>query len=332
MIKLLGVSDLVTRGVTVNRLESLERLAENGHDVSTRVRHKYPRGWDIDWCDCVLFLRAATGDDLNFLKECKLRGKKIWVDTDDDLLNIPFDHQNYFTFRDETLRNAYREIHKLADHVTFSTEMLAASGLAKKWSIIPCSYPDEIVDKLTITRPVAKTIIWRGTHTHEKSLEVFGPGIIEVLRAHPDWRIEWFGHRPWRILEKVQNQWFWHDFCDVTELIQKIHNTHASVHIVPRVDDPFTQARSSVSYVEAAFAGATTVAPAWKEWQLPGALNYTDDFIAKFEQAIAEAGTQAHRDRQQAARTFIRKHRSWTATNKLHAKVLKRIMTAKGSD
>lgn len=331
MIKLLAVSDMTVRGVTVSRLDSLERLAENGHEIAVRTRHKFPKKWDVDWCDCIFFLRAIDADDLSFLKEAKIEGKKIWVDTDDDLLNVPSDHSGYFSMRDPELHVVYKRIHQIADHVTFSTQLLADSGLAKNTSVIPCSYPDEVIERLTKPGVNAKTVLWRGTQTHERSLHEFAPAIVQVMQAHPDWRIEFIGSsNPWRITDHIPN-WYVSGFFDVVDMLQKIHELRASVHIVPRANDLFTRSRSSVSYVEAACSGATTIAPKWVEWELPGTLNYDsiESFAALLEQAIVEAGSDAHKKRWADSVEYIKANRVWSATNKQHAKVLKEIMGGK---
>ncbi len=332
MIRLLAVSDLQVRGVTVNRMESLERLAENGYPVTTKLRGKYPTAWDIDWADIVFFLRAVTADDLAFIKLCKEKGKKIWLDTDDDLLSTPLDHRGHFDFQVEDLRKAYKECHWLADYATYSTATLAAShDKLKRGSVIPCSYPDEVVSRLTAEGPTSKTVYWRGTDTHEKSMDEFGPAIVQVMNANPTWRIEFFGWKPWKILESLKCAgWYVHPFYDVATLLDKLHGLRAAVNICPRHDDAFTQARSSISAIEATFSGAVTVAPDWDEWKLPGVINYRSvaDFAKKFETAIHQAGKPQHKKRWGQTAAYVRANRTWSATNKLHYEAIQAIMGA----
>lgn len=329
MIKLLVVSDLSIRGVTVPRLYSLERLTENGYPVTAKVRNKYPSTYDLEWCDVVYFLRCINEGDLNFIKKAKYLSKKVWVDTDDDLFNTPLDHRGYFDFNNEAVKTTYAEIHKIADYISYSTEELRDSH--KKYnancSVIPCAYPDEIVEHLTEKKSTNKIILWRGTDTHEKSLVEFGPSILEVAKSHTDWQFTFIGFKPWHILERMKNPWRVEPFMDVEDLLFFINQLRPSVHMQPRVDNAFTKSRSSISYVEATFGGAVTVAPDWKEWKNPGVLNYKNkkEFVKQMNSAIKMYGTKAHEKLVDKGVGFIKKFRTWKYVNNLQYAILLKL-------
>lgn len=326
MIKLLVVGDMHERGVAISRAYPLERLAENGYNVTTKIRSKYPNTHDVLWCDVLYFMRAATHQDLQFLRSAKLMGKKIWVDTDDDLLNIPIDHSGYFAFQEVGLRESYIEIHKIADIVTYSTETLAESHkkFNKNFAVIPCAYADERVEDLLENKPVNKIFLWRGTATHEKSMAEYAASILQIAKANPDWEFKFIGYKPWQILEKLKNTWRVEPFMDVEDMLSYIHQIRPAVHLVARTDNLFTRARSSISYAEATFGGAVTIAPDWPEWKKPGIVNYTSkaDFVKK-----ANLAAKKHQSKRVAAASgYIRKNITWSAVNKLHNEVIERII------
>lgn len=329
MIKLLVVGDLHERGVSVSRAYPLERLAENGYNVTTKMRSKYPNSYDVQWCDVLYFLRANTHQDLQFIRTAKLMGKKIWIDTDDDLLNVPIDHSGYFSFQDASLKESYIEIHKIADHITYSTKELADAyrKFNARYSIIPCAYADERVEALLEKKPTNKIFLWRGTSTHEKSILEYASSVAQIAKANPSWEFKFIGHKPWPILEKLQalgNSWRVEPFMDVEDMLNYIHQVRPAVHLITRTDNPFTRSRSAISYVEATFGGAVTIAPDWEEWRKPGIINYKskDEFVKKANRAAKESQTK----RVTQAAQYIKKSATWGAVNKQHFDVMERLM------
>lgn len=323
MIKLLVVGDLALRGVALSRLFSLERLTQNGYPVTAIVRNKYPNTYDIEWCDVVFFMRAITHADLKFLKTCKVLGKKIWVDSDDDILNVPIDHSGYFDFQDNGLRESYIEIHKIADAISYSTQTLMASHLQynKIAHLIPCAYPDERIERLLESKPTNKVVLWRGTATHEKSLLEFTPAILQVARANPDWEFCFSGFKPWTILEKMKNRWEVKPFMEVDDFLEFIHHRRPAVNMVVRTDNQFTRSRSCISYVEATFGGSVTVAPAWEEWKRPGVINYKNkgEFVKKMNY------TMKRKNKTTQSAKYIKENHTWSQVNKLQYKLLEGI-------
>jgi hypothetical protein len=330
MIKLLVISDLSVRGVTVPRLYSLERLAENGYPVTVIVRNKFPSTYDLEWCDVVFILRAININDLNFIKKAKSLNKKVWIDSDDDLFNVPIDHCNYFENQNAELRRAYVEIHCMADAVSYSTKELLASH--SKWSknnfLIPCAYPDERVVRFKESDlPQKKIVYWRGTATHEKSLLEYAPYIVSLAKKNPDWEFHFSGFKPWYILEKIKNNWKTYGFFDVDDLLEHIHGLRPAINMIVRTDNPFTKSRSCISYMETTFGGAVTVAPNWEEWIKPGIVNYKDkkDFIVQMEKTMDQFNKTPNKKRVKKAFEYIEKNMVWSKVNKLQYQVLKSL-------
>jgi hypothetical protein len=168
---------------------------------------------------------------------------------------------------------------RLATDVIVSTPALRDS-LCPSAEIIPNAFNHYALG--FNSSPREKVIVWRGGFTYYRDLETVAGQIKGVAEAFPEWNWHFIGDVSPSIPESIPAERFrLHPYCDLFDYFALLYSLRPSVHIKPLCDTKFNQSKSNAAWMEAAGAGAVTVAPNWPEWTQPGAVNYSQgDFGA----------------------------------------------------
>ncbi len=266
---------------------------------------------EMDWttlkgADAVFFQRPALDDRVAAVKMCKLNGKKVWIDYDDNLHAIPLCNRRYPTYGHPQIQHNIATMAAMADVLTVTTEHLADSFRKlivqfpkdnvfntdpAKVVIIPNAYDPEIQPNLAkAKKPRNKLVLWRGSDSHCKDLMLHTDEICSVIGANPDWKFEFLGEPFWWTIEAIQKI-AKPQTVAVTRAMDPIEYFHyldrqaPALMIVPLEDIAFNRSKSNIAWIEATAAGAVTLAPAWVEWSRPGVITYNDakDFGSKLQ-------------------------------------------------
>lgn len=247
-------------------------------------------------CDIVFLQRPYKKDHLDIVEMAKLNGKKVWVDFDDDLFNVPFSNPAYRIYGNDQSKFNIAKIISLADHVTVSTEPLKKllqdpkAVLNKNVTVVPNAFDDNMLKRPEkVSRK--KVVFWRGSQTHHQDLWCFQDEILDKrINGPKGWTWVFQGDKPWFLYEKLKESALFGDPIDIIEYFKiLLPRVNPLVTIVPLYDTVFNRSKSNIAWIEGCYAGATCLVPRWEGWENPGAVTYSDvtDFGIKLKDMLA---------------------------------------------
>jgi hypothetical protein len=256
--------------------------------------------------DIVFFHRPILPSETFVLWKAKKAGIKVWLDIDDLLWAIPLANPARTMFSPDDQSELLTNIIN-ADVVTCTTKALA-DAIQQQFNrtaiIIPNAYNDRHGEAQAFNKePKRKTILWRGSNTHDGDLFVHR----SAFREYKDLQHLFFGSLPWYLheqygghLKTLYHSNFTQTIIQYLEELRKINPTFM---IVPLEDNEFNRAKSNIAAIEATmYAGAVTIYPSYMPefTKFPG-IPY--DNAAHLGKILAEI------DREPAAR-FAHVHRA----------------------
>lgn len=280
--------------------------------------------------DALFLQRPFAESHVSTAKLALLNRKPIWVDYDDNLLDIPRANGQYKLYSDPMTQHNVVTLLQMADVVTVTTESIAKTLRSVKPEgvvVVPNAYDNTLLPDLDLPQaPREKLIVWRGGGSHDEDLWTHTPTLRDVVRDHPDWTFEFLGDPFWLTMQtlkfpNVKQTWG----IEIITYMASLVGRRPSLMIVPLHDCAFNRGKSNIAWLEATSAGAVTLAPDWPEWRMPGVVNYKDP--ADFGRLLADymAGRIDHDDHWQLSRTYIQKHLLLTNVNKYRAEILDRL-------
>lgn len=228
------------------------------------------------------FQRPNSKDHLQALEMCQDAGTPIWVDYDDFLFMVPSDNPAFKTFNKPERQKLVKKAVESANVLTVSTHKLAEYLKPLNNNVLVI--PNALNDRLLVHRPKKMPkrnplICWRGSPTHHRDVLSVQEEIISVARdpEFSSWTWNFFGDNLWFVTDFTPHEkTIWHEPIPMFMYHKVLIKVAPSVMIVPLSDNPFNRCKSNIAWLEAAYAGAITIAPDWPEWQKPGVLNYCD--------------------------------------------------------
>ena len=237
---------------------------------------------DLDWSDMVnfdiLFIQRPYGVKfLELANKAITLGLKVWVDFDDMIWDVP----EHSVARASYGKKVANEIIMLIKHlnpektiITVSTQelkeqVLLISPVANVW-VIANALDEKIFFPLPKkSSPRIVDFAWRGSDTHQQDLHIHYNTLKEVTKSHT---VEFIGHNPFWARE------FKHVILShpggLLEYFKYISQRKWGAFVVMLEDNTFNRCKSNIMYLEAVYAGANVIAPAWPEWNRPGVLTY----------------------------------------------------------
>lgn len=219
--------------------------------------------------DIIFFSRPFTNDVKNFLFYAKLCGKKIWVDHDDNLLEVNPENKYYTTYMKDSTKQTIKDIVTIADVVSVTTENLKKVYLPLNDNIwvVPNAFNDLVLKREPLKRR-NKSIFWRGSDSHIYNLWSYGAEINKAIDEFKDWSFDFMGYFPWFL---TGNKGFI-EGTDIMLYFKKITNLAPSVFHSPLNRDNFNDCRSAISVIEASYCGAASIVPDF--WDIDGTITY----------------------------------------------------------
>ena len=238
-------------------------------------------------CDILFLVRPVENAYIESIEMAKKFGVKVWIDFDDCLHEIPPDNPGFKYFRQPYILSNMEKSIKLADIVTVSTHEIKRfyQQFNPNIQIVENAFNDYNYRFDPRTND-ARFISWRGSNTHRVDLQSCVNDIAAVASHFPD--IEWVfigGDNPWFVTDRIQKASSITDM-EITKYNKYIWDLGPSIHIVPLIDSVFNRAKSNIAFIEATWAGAACLCPSLPEFAVPGAVNYTDNFLYLLEKLI----------------------------------------------
>lgn len=217
-------------------------------------------------------LNKAAVDSAMYLK---MMGKRLWIDWDDDYLNIPTYH--FFVLQLQSYRENIIALVGMADVVTVTTKALydVYSQLNSNIFIIPNAIPLALFNKCNYDN--SGCIFWRGSHLHFPNVMHYANELQELV------------NRGIKMKFQGLNPFFLNAYTMLPEMEMYNYLDHykkisPKFSFVCLIDNQFNRGRSNIAWIEATMAGTVCLAPDWEEWQKPGIVNYSsrDEFVSIF--------------------------------------------------
>lgn len=208
--------------------------------------------------DVILIQLASLPILYDIAKSAQENGVRIVYDIDDRWDAIPDGIPGKDMFEGETSSNIEKMI-ALADLVTVSTAPLRDYVLtkgAKRVKVIKNNVPTPILPSRSIGDGEVFRIIWAGSSSHRKDLEVMAPALCRILaKGEGKIRFICFGEKPPESLEGVHQYVDSIRFVDFADYAQTLAEVGADLAIAPLEKNDFNDCKSGVKYLEYSTAG-----------------------------------------------------------------------------
>lgn len=224
-------------------------------------------------CDIVFLQRPCIDIHLGIAEKCKLYGKPLVIDYDDNLFEVQDHNPAYHLYSRDNVKNNMSKCVALADHVIVSTQPLkeALLPLNANITVVHNALDLSLMPERNVTWDKRRTdIMWRGTNTHQADIASVAPEIARLSHKHTNWRWLFMGV-DYRILEAFmapKTYGYAGVFPEINVFLRKLQNVAAPIHIVPLDDNKFNHSKSNLAWLEATWAGSAVVAPKMPEWEL----------------------------------------------------------------
>lgn len=251
-----------------------------GVGVFSHLRHQginlIRPGNTISWAsvaeaDVAYLQRPSSLKTLELVKMLK-NIMPVWVDYDDNLLQVPESNPAYAAYSSKSIRDSIAEIVSLADVVTVSTPKLQETFVGAQ--VIPNAYDDyRLATNYDPQERERKRVLWRGTGSHIGDLLAYQEQLRSLIKDNPKVDFIFLGFRPWMLDTNVPNL-FYIEPGDIFAYMRMIEKVNPDITIVPLEDNALNRAKSNIAWIETARYGAHCVAPSWEEWDKPGVCQY----------------------------------------------------------
>ena len=301
--------------------------------------HAIPHGM-LQWADLapfdIIFLQRPHSDShVGIAQLTKHLGKRLWIDYDDDLLNVDFANNSNLYYADPGTKSRIKKLAELSDYITVSTIQLKESfkTIAEdhKIEIIPNALMSNLVRQTTKRKPLRRNRIinWRGTEHHQEYLIDFQDEILKLQKNNEAFCLQFMNHKPWYLMKELAYDRA--QFIPGKSIIDyafSMYKTAPWMQIVPMTSTNFTAAKSNIVWIESImYAGAPVVAPFLPEWaDKPGCFTYRNkkEFLVTC-QKVLDMREEDIEIAVQAARTYIKDNLDISVINKLRIDIIERM-------
>lgn len=293
------------------------------------------KDYEFSWanlmkCDILFMQRPAGKEQLEVIRMAKRMKKPVWIDTDDDYLNIPETNPRHEIYHIEGRQHLIEDCIREADVVSVSTEAIAVTYRKHNPNVVvvPNAY-DETFFAPPEKRFPKKVVLWRAGDTHLKNLEHYKDDILKCFFDHPQytWVMmgmstpDWLLNNPDVPNERLKL----YEFNDLMVYFEMLMEIHPEIIIAPFEDTQFNRSRSNNIWIEGTLAGAVTVATQLPEFIREGVIPAPiGDFKTGFDFAV-NCNQEAYFEVSKQAIPSLEK------VNKLRFKLINDLMEKHGS-
>lgn len=312
---------------------------------SFEVHPYYDGGMGYSWADLlpydVLLLQRPSMDAakrIKLIEFMKSLGKKIWVDFDDNLFDVPMENRVSDSITQDVKMSMFQLLN-LADLITVSTQDLKdyyqKIGIKPTIEVVPNAwnfdlhgFADCYNEVKEVPPPQKKKVkyLWRGSETHQGDLISAGEAIMKAASVHQD-LVHWtfMGYNPWMLTENIPREWWSYIKSeDIMEYFRNLKAQAPQLMFFPLRDNALNRSKSNIAWMEATYAGAVCIAPGWPEWNKPGVMPYFND--EDFEKLLIDPQPEKHNDWWEESADYIRENLSLTKVNAKRKELLTNLI------
>ena len=320
----------IARIPQLNDAVSLYRGVGPLSELHRQIDFTYATAYEFSWStiagfDLVYIVRPCTNHDRGLVDMAKKMQRPVWIDFDDDILDVPPSNLTHNFYSNEGVKANVRHILQTADVCTVSTEYLAKKlnpfrPVDKPCVVVPNAFPDHLFNWDQKDVPRNNIISWRGSRTHDRDLNQ-AHGFFDSIKAMlPHWKFVFLGEPAYQV-----HDWFPANrrrvipSMDIIEYFHTFKALGSTFHVVPLEENDFNRAKSNIAWIEATWAGAATIAPYnMDEWQKPGILH--SPFFGCDSALFTDASVW--QDAVKKSRAYIEKNLLLSHVNKQRARIL----------
>jgi hypothetical protein len=225
--------------------------------------------------DLIYLERPVLGVFVEGIQLAKNFNLPVIIDFDDDLFNIPDYNPAHDFYEKPEIRDNIKRACQLANCITVTTPAL--KKLYSEWNdnvvIIENAWNNI---NFPIDRNEAsdnRFINWRGSATHRNDLLEYKNAILKASDFKKDWCWSWMGKEHWMISDFVKNKKLY-DESEIIKYFNNLKELAPAIQMVPLHNNIFNESKSNISWIEATWAGAVTIAPNLPEWKRPGIFTF----------------------------------------------------------
>jgi hypothetical protein len=232
----------------------------------------------------ILFIQRpyTPAHELAIIKANNLN-KKIWIDFDDNVLEIPKTNPAY-KYRKENNDPLYQMIDN-SNMVTVTTPELKT--VMSKYQdernvvVIPNCLNDYVF-KVDEKPPFGDNnkVIWRGGESHEWDLHLVWQHLRTII-GNSSWDFNFFGKEWVWQNNNFPNYKHW-DKCEIITFYLKLIKFNPSLCIIPLEKIPLNEAKSEINWIEATYSGAACLIPDFGSYKTISGVHYNEIIEPKY--------------------------------------------------
>ena len=285
--------------------------------------------YDIYNTDIVLIQRPNSTASLGIMADAKRMGKKVIIDFDDHLLDVPEDNPANHYFANPQVQKQIADTFLFADAVIVSTKKLydlyypMCQGKIPMF-VIPNGWNPTDLPMLEVKEQHKPTrFVWRGGSTHFADLHTVKAEINQMLEM--DTEVTFFGLNKFMMydLNKKAINVDWSSMFVYFTFMQRIEGDFG---FYPLVRNDFNLCKSNIFAIECIANGMPVLADNYfSEFNIPGVIKYTDP--VQFLEFVTDIvnGNIDKADYVKAGRTYIRETLHIDLLNRKRWEILKGI-------
>ena len=285
--------------------------------------------YDIYNTDIVLIQRPNSTASLGIMADAKRMGKKVIIDFDDHLLDVPDDNPAAHYFSNPKVQKQIADTFLFADAVIVSTKKLyelyypMCQGKIPMF-VIPNGWNPTDLPMFEVKEQHKPTrFVWRGGSTHFADLHTVKAEINEMLEM--DTEVTFFGLNKFMMydLNKKAINVDWSSMFVYFTFMQRIEGDFG---FYPLVRNDFNLSKSNIFAIECIANGMPVLADNYfPEFNMPGVIKYTDPAqLLEFITDIVK-GNIDKADYVKAGRSYIRETLHIDLLNRKRWEILKGI-------
>ena len=285
--------------------------------------------YDIYNTDIVLIQRPNSTASLGIMADAKRMGKKVIIDFDDHLLDVPDDNPAAHYFSNPKVQKQIADTFLFADAVIVSTKKLyelyypMCQGKIPMF-VIPNGWNPTDLPMFEVKEQHKPTrFVWRGGSTHFADLHTVKAEINQMLEM--DTEVTFFGLNKFMMydLNKKAINVDWSSMFVYFTFMQRIEGDFG---FYPLVRNDFNLSKSNIFAIECIANGMPVLADNYfPEFNMPGVIKYTDS--AQFLEFVTDIvkGNIDKADYVKAGRSYIRETLHIDLLNRKRWEILKGI-------
>lgn len=309
-------------------------LRKDYSDEFTLTTHKETNTVELFDSDIVVMQRPFHPSARNLMDMAKSMGKKVIVDYDDDVLNVPEHNPHVNIYLNKDVIATIKYCLENADHVTVSTKQLMDRFITynKNITVLPNAWDESFYPKTEINwAKREKSILWRGGESHVKDLESVKTDFARLTEINDNWTFYFLGgdtnHMKYGYLPSLNStNTYSQKSVPMLEYVKSLSNIKPLIMTVPLVNDTFNQSKSNIAWIEGVVSGACCVAPDMPEWHKPGIINYTEtNSFNNVVQGLIDNPISC-RENWQKSMDYIEKNLKVEKINKERVKIIRELL------